>query len=56
MDMIKFIETILCYSVADVSLPEVMNQETLSADILLSKNVNHEAPSTSLNKTMKSLL
>lgn len=52
-DIVNFIDTIICYSIADVLSLKVKSQKTLLIDIFLSKNISHEAPSASLNKNSK---
>lgn len=38
---------------ADILLFEVIGQEVLLVDVLLSENISHKAPLVSLNKTNK---
>lgn len=54
-DIVKFINIIICYSIEDVSLFEIIGQEVLLANMLLFKNISQKALSASLNKTDKAL-
>lgn len=53
MDMVKFIDTIICCSIPNLLSSKVIDQEALSVILLLSKNISYKALLASLNKTNK---
>lgn len=53
VDIIKLINIIICYSMADILLFKVIDKEVLSKNVLLFKNISYKVSLLSLNKTDK---